>query len=206
MASQNNLTAVFTDIANAIRDKKGSVNTIKPVNMADEILTIGDTSFKDLVEGTITNVDDNTITNIKEYSFYKCSELVNINIPNATTIGQYAFYECSSLTTINFPNATSIQTYAFYYCSSLITADFPLLASISSYVFQNCSKLKTLILRVNKICTLSNANAFNDTPIKTSTTEGFIYVPDDLVESYKTATNWSTYASKIKGLSELPTE
>ena len=40
MASKNNLNAVFTDIANAIRDKKGSVNTIKPINMADEILTI----------------------------------------------------------------------------------------------------------------------------------------------------------------------
>ena len=40
MASENNLNAVFTDIANAIRDKKGSVNTIKPINMADEILTI----------------------------------------------------------------------------------------------------------------------------------------------------------------------
>ena len=28
MASENNLTAVFTDIANAIRDKKGSVKSI----------------------------------------------------------------------------------------------------------------------------------------------------------------------------------
>ena len=40
MVSENNLNAVFTDIANAIRDKKGSVDTIKPINMADEILTI----------------------------------------------------------------------------------------------------------------------------------------------------------------------
>ena len=30
----------------------------------------------------------------------------------------------------------------------------------------------------------------------------YIYVPDDLVENYKTATNWSVYASQIKPLSE----
>lgn len=40
MASENNLTAVFTDIANAIRDKKGTTDTIKPINMADEVLSI----------------------------------------------------------------------------------------------------------------------------------------------------------------------
>ena len=45
MASQNNLNAVFTDIANAIRDKKGSVDTIKPINMADEILSIISKSY-----------------------------------------------------------------------------------------------------------------------------------------------------------------
>jgi hypothetical protein len=30
----------------------------------------------------------------------------------------------------------------------------------------------------------------------------YIYVPDESVEAYKTASNWSTYASNIKPLSE----
>jgi len=29
-----------------------------------------------------------------------------------------------------------------------------------------------------------------------------IYVPDDAVDTYKTATNWSAYASRIKPISE----
>lgn len=33
-----------------------------------------------------------------------------------------------------------------------------------------------------------------------------IYVPDDYVETYKTTTNWSTYASRILPISEKPTE
>lgn len=41
---------------------------------------------------------------------------------------------------------------------------------------------------------------FTNTLIASGT--GFIYVPDALVESYKTATNWSTYADQILPLSE----
>ena len=45
---------------------------------------------------------------------------------------------------------------------------------------------------------------FYNTAIENGT--GYIYVPDSLVDSYKTATNWSTYASQIKPISELPQE
>ena len=40
MASEKNLNAVFTDIANAIRGKKGTTDQIKPINMADEITNL----------------------------------------------------------------------------------------------------------------------------------------------------------------------
>ena len=272
MASENNLNAVFTDIANAIRDKKGSVNTIKPINMADEInsIQVGDTNFKDLVEGTLTTIEDDTITKVGDYAFRDYSSLVSINLPSATIIGNYAFTSCSSLASTNIPNATSIGTgvfnncpklttidlpqatsignYAFESCSELTTIDLPQATSIGtraftkctsltsinipnitiinqnlfsyckelvkaefsnviqieSYAFRYCSKLTTLILRVNQVATLSSDDALSSSNIGNG--NGYIYVPDDLVESYKVATNWSTYASKIKGLSELPTE
>jgi hypothetical protein len=34
----------------------------------------------------------------------------------------------------------------------------------------------------------------------------FMYVADSMVDAYKEATNWSTVADKIKGISELPQE
>ena len=37
MASEKNLRAVFTDIANSIRSKKGTTGAIQPINMASEI-------------------------------------------------------------------------------------------------------------------------------------------------------------------------
>jgi hypothetical protein len=95
--------------------------------------------------------------------------------------------------------ATSIGNYAFYNCSSLATVDLPEATSIGSSAFYGCSRLRTVILRnTERVATLSSTNAF------TGAANAIIYVPDSLVESYKAANNWSTYADRIKGLSELP--
>ena len=84
-----------------------------------------------------------------------------------------AFYKCSKLTSVSFPLATSIGQYAFYSCRGLTTI----------YVGTNTST----------VCTLSNTNAFINCTNLTN-----IYVPANLVDSYKSATNWSSYADKIK--------
>lgn len=98
-------------------------------------------------------------------------------------------------------SATRTRTNSFYQCSHLVQVDFSALKSISAYTFRNCSNLDTLIIRTSSVCSLGNVNAFNGTPIESGT--GYIYVPDDLVSTYKTATNWSTYASQIGAISEL---
>lgn len=98
--------------------------------------------------------------------------------------------------------ATNIGSYAFYYCAYLAKADFALVTNIGGNAFYGCNKLKKLVLRnPAKGCSLSNKNALTATPISTGT--GFIYVPDDLVDGYKVATNWSTYATFIMPLSKL---
>lgn len=93
---------------------------------------------------------------------------------------------------------------AFLECGSLISADFlSRVTGIEADAFKYCAALGTLILRGNTVARLSGT-AFDNSAIASGT--GYIYVPDDLVDSYKAATNWSTYAGQIKGLSELPTE
>jgi len=118
-------------------------------------------------------------------------------------VGDFAFYNCSSLDTINFPNATSIGQYAFRSCSNLYTVDFPVITSIGNYAFNSCSNLTTLILRnTETVALLNNANSLGSTPIASGT--GYIYVPRALVDSYKAATNWSTYANKIRAIEDYP--
>jgi hypothetical protein len=119
-----------------------------------------------------------------------------------TSIGQYAFCSCSALTTANFPAATSIDTYAFSVCSNLTAANFPVATSIGSNAFNGCSKLTALILRNATVGSLNRTNAFTSTPIASGT--GYIYVPRALVDSYKAATNWSTYAAQIRAIEDYP--
>jgi hypothetical protein len=62
--------------------------------------------------------------------------------------------------------------------------------------FDHCSSLTTLVLRNDTVVTLANINAFQGTPFASDGTGGTVYVPAALIESYQTATNWSTlYAS-----------
>ena len=105
-----------------------------------------------------------------------------------------------SITEISSSSATSIGDSAFQDCSKLTTADFPVATSIGSSAFRTCSKLKSLLLRGNNVCTLSSKSAFDSTPIASST--GYIYVPSALIEQYKAATNWSTYAAQFRALED----
>jgi hypothetical protein len=73
---------------------------------------------------------------------------------------------------------------------------------IGQNAFYGCTKLSKLVMpNITKVPSLQSMNALTNVPIRTGT--GYVYVPDDLVESFKTATNWSTIADKIKGVSEL---
>ena len=68
-----------------------------------------------------------------------------------------------------------------------------------SYMFWN-AKFTKLIINKPYVFPL-NSNDLKGTTIAKGT--GYVYVPDDMVDTYKSATNWSTYASQIKGMSEL---
>lgn len=169
--------------------------------------------------------------NISQYAFYNCIKLEDFEIDGLIKVPQTrAFYNTPSLKIdVNTGSASgAIATYSFYssgiksltgkgitgfgtsaceLCENLSIVDIGKQATsytaISATSFKNCSNLTTLILRnTSGAHTLSNINAFAGTPIENGT--GFIYVPDELVNIYKSATNWSTYAAQIKPISELP--
>jgi hypothetical protein len=59
-----------------------------------------------------------------------------------------------------------------------------------------------LILRnENDIVTLSSSKVF-DTSDGIGAGTGYIYVPTALIEEYKSATNWSTYATQFRALED----
>ena len=141
-----------------------------------------------------------SITSIGNYAFGGCSALAKIDLVSTqvTSVGNGAFHRCASLAEIVFPpTLTSIGRSAFNGCTSLTEIALPAsITSISNDVFQYCTKLKTMIVNANTPPTLGSG------AIPTSIVA--IYVPDASVEAYQAATNWSSFASKIKGISDMP--
>ena len=90
-----------------------------------------------------------------------------------------------------------VKTFAFSSCSALTSVSLPLAASIGDSAFDSCSKLTTLYIGTESdtVCTLSDTNAIPSNVTK-------IYVPFHLVDKYKTATNWSSFSSKITAYEE----
>lgn len=155
-----------------------------------------------LIERTIANYYNDQLTTIGTYAFYACSNLQSVSCPKATSVKGNGFMNCSALTSVNLPMVTQLANYAFQGCSSLEKLDLPALTSMQGAVFSGNTSLVALILRSSKRCNLGNKNVFTNTPIANGT--GYIYVPSTLVDTYKTATNWSTYADQIRAIEDYP--
>lgn len=145
------------------------------------------------------------ITSIGSYAFQDCKNLLLNKLPDGvTSIGNSSFRNCNAITSLEIPRGlTSIPTYAFYNCN-LMTVFRALgdISIINNYAFSGATVLERFELpNVTSVPTLNNTNIFRDTPIANGT--GYVYVPDSLVDSFKTASNWSTYADQIKPISEL---
>lgn len=143
-------------------------------------------------------------TRIGNYAFQSCVGLTTINLPELKTISAYSFQGCGGLKSVVFPKAESIDTAGLYGCWTLHTIDLPVCTYIKETSLVHCTVLTKLILRSPSVCTFDGGGGFANTAIAKGT--GYIYVPDNLVEEYKTATNWSNYADQIKPISELDQE
>lgn len=135
--------------------------------------------------------------------FRNATYLRTVDMPALSSVQQYLFMGCSALETVTFPSATSVSSQGMDSCSSLAYVDLPICKRIDAKGFYNCTALETLILRLSTAtCTLANVNALAGTKIASG--EGYIYFPAARVETYKTATNWSTYAGQIRAIEDYP--
>lgn len=162
---------------------------------------------------SLTSISLPNVTNVGERCFNECTNLTNASLPLAKIIGSSAFYNCTTLQSIVLPSVTSLHAQAFRFCSALQSIDLPLCTTLNASAFSECYVLKKIIIRTSSVCKMSATSVLNKCYHFTGTVDatynpngladGYIYVPDNLVDSYKTATNWSTFASQIKPLSEL---
>lgn len=193
-----------------------NMETMSVIEMTEA--EINEYKMESLINRTIVNYSSDTLTSVGNYAFHSCTSLTTVNLPQATSLGTSAFNNCTAMTSIEIPLVQSITTQTFYACHSLENLIMPSLktigaqgvrncnkltivdvgvcTSIGALSFENCPKLNAVIIRTSSVCSLANVSAFTGTLIASGT--GYIYVPDSLIDSYKSATNWSTYANQIR--------
>ena len=82
-----NIVELLTDVADAIREKKGSNEPINAQNFADEIKSLPSGGDVDaLVTKTITEYESDVIESVGKYAFHECPEMTRVNAPNVKTI------------------------------------------------------------------------------------------------------------------------
>lgn len=232
MARTDTLANYLTDVIGAYKDLTGETGTVKASELDTKISEIqtdggnfdGNSFELNTRYGNSSSssflLDININQNIDNYAFSGYTRIGNVTGgENCNTIGESAFAS-QTLGVVNAPYVTSIGTNAFadsgitelylpnynaswgsnacLRCTSLKKVE---IGNAISPFFRNCTALETFICHANSVPTLGSSYAFGGTLIESGT--GYIYVKDELVESYKAATNWSTYADQIKGVSEL---
>lgn len=205
-------------------DKYGKSAITKIHYIPSSITSLGDgfenyTSLQEVTCELPSGVTD------MDFTFSKCSSLVNSpNIPSSVTSMYGTFSGCKILVNaplipdsvedmmstfggcsklVNVPNISSGVTSlygTFDNCSSLVTSPaIPNSVSQMQRTFYGCTSLKELTLLPTTPPLMQSA--LDGCPSIES-----IYVPDSAVDAYKTATNWSEFADKIKPLSSKPSE
>lgn len=107
------------------------------------------------------------------------------------------FQGCTQLQKVKIPEGVTIIQNLFRNCNALIFVDLPSTAQrTSAYIWSN-TPAKRVICRATTPPTFTQGDAYG----KLNPTRG-IYVPDESVNTYKSTSRWSEFASYIHPLSE----
>ncbi len=108
------------------RNVPWSIYPIKEVVIKEGVTSIGDGSFKNLIELEKVSISD-TVSYLGKNAFFECSSLKSVKIPDGvSSISQSAFLGCSKLENVQLHDGLLfIENCAFYRCYSLKTINLP---------------------------------------------------------------------------------
>lgn len=184
---------------NANTQSFGKKDVLEEVVLPDTLTSIADYAFHEYT--TITSISANwgSITYIGVSSFREVKGLPSsLSLPSLENALKSTSFRGTNLEEVlDLGSITVVDTYAFYRALSLKKVVLPqTLTSINMQAFAYCNALETVICHNTTPPTL-HVQAFMST-----NSTFIIYVPDESVTAYREASNWSTYADRIKPLSE----
>lgn len=197
-----------------------NISTLTSATIPNTVTYIGQSAFANCLN--LANITiPSSVTTFNTYSFYNCISLTSVTIPNGvTTIPSSCFFG-GGFSNISFPiSVTRIETQAFK-GSKLTTLSIPdTITFIGNSVFEACSQLTSVVIGTG-ITNMSNAVFYNCTALQSvvikatnppTQTNAFnntgncpLFVPASSLDTYKAASGWSTYASRIYPIQQVAT-
>ena len=225
------ILAAKADIKDAINAKGGTITDATPLDeyaQAIEDLPSGglDEYLTKQLQGQLTEIRiPQGVVNIGAYACYNQIYCTYIHIPSSVrTIGNNAFFKGSDITqevVLEIDNGvTEIQSLAFRMNNIKRVVLPDSLVTLAAQAFMFCYQIEYVefgtditSIGVNNFIYTRRQNmvivvkattppTLSGSLFPNNYTTGKIYVPDASVNDYKTATNWSTYASYIYPLSD----
>lgn len=202
-------------------DKRNNVYTasINKVELGGTELGLGGMSFYGCANLKSITLHSG-LRDLNSSEFWGANSLTFITIPNGVSHIPSTVFQSSGLKTIALPNTITGMSSSFVSCPNLRFISIPThVTTIPSSIFKSCTALSSIIFP-NSITDLyfrafsgCNGIAFYDfsrntavpTLGATSVFDGIaadceIRVPAALVDEWKAATNWATYADHIVGV------
>ena len=171
--------------------------SLREVVLPETLTIINRDAFNGCVSLYQINIPE-SVEEIGANAFLSCAFEGDLVLPYVKAIGDRAYYQCSHIENVQLDRVESLGAYVFQFCSSLKKAIIgPNCTTIGEKTFANCAAFETLIVYATTPPSLDSSNFIGSTV--------YIYVPDASVEAYRTATNWSTYASQIKPINVADT-
>jgi len=196
-ATQTPMEVVFGDCCQTIGSGACSGwSQVTSITISDSVNTIRSNAFRGCSGITSINIPS-SVTIIESSAFNRCGALTSVTFNEGLTdIGPYAFSGCSNLASIDIPNSvTRIENNAFQTCSGMTSVNVGSgVTAIDADAFWNCTSLTSMTFH-----SITPPHLYNS-GVLSQTNNCPIYVPTESVETYKAASVWSDFASRIQAI------
>lgn len=158
----------------------------------------------------------NGVTSVGTYFGRECRNLIRFAFPDSvTSIGAYMFHTCYALKRVVLPpRITTLSSNAFGYCPSVEKFDIPesvttIGSNVMSSTYWGTVKIPKNVTSIgSNFCRYSyglfalyiypvEPPTLDINPFGSVAANTVFYVPAGSLAAYQSATNWSTYASKM---------
>lgn len=130
-----------------------------------------------------------------EKTFWGAKYIESVQLPSTiATLGYMTFGGCTALTSINIPEGVTTIGIMCFDNAKIGTLVLPsTLTSIGNYAFRNNNTLTSITCFATSPPSIGSSTFY-------ATGRGPIYVPTASVDTYKSAQNWSSLASRIQAI------